>query len=105
MTEIEGRKPYENTGIKEGDLITSVGNVSISTTQELVQCINKSEGKSIEITYIRDGKEYKTQIEPTLTNSNEYKLRTLGKRPEQQELEQLLIMNHQPKNLQHLGME
>ena len=27
MTEIEGKKPYENTGIREGDLITKVDNV------------------------------------------------------------------------------
>ena len=101
MTEIEGQKPYENTGIKEGDLITSIENTSVSTTQELIQCVNKSKGKSIAITYTRDGKEYETQIEPALTYTNEYKLRTLGKRSELLELEQLLTMNQQLQDLQH----
>ena len=40
MSEIEGQKPYENTGIKEGDLIVKVDNVEVTTTGELVECVN-----------------------------------------------------------------
>lgn len=40
MSEIEGQKPYENTGIKEGDLIIKVDNVEVTTTGELVECVN-----------------------------------------------------------------
>ena len=42
MTEVAGCKPYENTGIKEGDLIIEVDNVEVTTTGELVRCVNNS---------------------------------------------------------------
>lgn len=42
MTEVAGCKPYENTGIKEGDLITEVDNVEVTTTGELIECVNNS---------------------------------------------------------------
>ena len=38
MTEIEGHKPYENTGIQEGDLIIEVDNIDVTTTGELIKC-------------------------------------------------------------------
>lgn len=80
MTEIEGKKPYENTGLQEGDLIISVDNTQVSTADELVECVNSSNGKILELTYIRDGEKLKAKIEPVITASKEYKLRTLGKR-------------------------
>ena len=80
MTEIEGKKPYENTGIKEGDLITYVDNLQITTTEELVKCVNSSYGEILEITYVRNGEQYITKIKPVETTSKEYKLRIMGKR-------------------------
>lgn len=74
MTEIEGSKPYENSGIKEGDLITYIDNKQVTTTDELVECVNNSQGKIISITYVRDGQEYQTSIEPVETQDNKYKL-------------------------------
>jgi len=74
MTEIEGKKPYENTGIREGDLITYVNKNHVSTTQELVECVNSSNGKILNITYVRNGEEYVTSIAPVITTNKEYKL-------------------------------
>ena len=74
MTEIEGSKPYEKSGIKEGDLITYIDNEQVTTTDELVECVNNSQGKIISITYVRDGQEYQTSIEPVETQDNKYKL-------------------------------
>lgn len=74
MTEIEGQKPYENSGIEEGDLITYVNNKQVTTTEELVKCVNNSQGQIIDITYVRDGQEYVTCIEPIETIDKEYKL-------------------------------
>ena len=74
MTEIEGCKPYENSGIQEGDLITYIDNKQITSTDELIECVNNSNGKIINITYVREGKEYVTSIEPMITDENEYKL-------------------------------
>ena len=74
MTEVEGKKPYENTGIKEGDLIKAVDNITITTTEELIKSVNASEGRIIEITYQRDGEEYTADIEPVKTKEDKYKI-------------------------------
>lgn len=74
MTEIEGKKPYENSGIEAGDLITYVDNKQVTTTEELIECVNDSHGNIIDIIYVRNGQEYETSIEPIETIGNEYKL-------------------------------
>ena len=70
MTVIDGKKPYENTGIKEGDLIKKVDNIWITTIEK----VNESKGSSIEIEYQRDGINYTTNIEPIETKENNYKI-------------------------------
>lgn len=74
MSEIEGKKPYENTGIKEGDLIIQVDNIEITTTEELIETVNKSQGKTINIKYVRDGEEHIATISPIKTKSDDYKI-------------------------------
>ncbi|MBE5819683.1 MAG: SpoIVB peptidase [Clostridiales bacterium] len=74
LTEVNGIKPYENTGIEEGDLIVCVNGIDVTTTEELTECVDKSKGKKLEITYIKDGKEHTTNMTATKTSSNEYKL-------------------------------
>lgn len=74
LTEVNGIKPYENTGIEEGDLIVCVNGVDVETTEELTECVDNSNGKELEITYIKDGKECTTNMTATKTSSNEYKL-------------------------------
>ena len=64
----------KNSGIEEGDLIVEIDNKQISTAEELVECVNSSNGEALEITYLRDGNEYCTNIEPIETSKNEYKL-------------------------------
>jgi len=74
LTEVNGIKPYENTGIEEGDLIVCVNGIDVTTTEELTECVDESKGKELEITYIKDGKEHTTNMTATKTSSNEYKL-------------------------------
>lgn len=76
MSEIEGSKPYENTGIKEGDRIVEIDNRKISNTEDLIQTVNSSQGKQVQLKYIKEenDKEIVTNIIPTKTNKNEYKL-------------------------------
>ena len=79
MSEIEGidnkkYKPYENTGIKEGDRITQIDETPISTTEELIATVNQSNGNSINIKYIHEEKTKECSIIPTKTSNNEYKL-------------------------------
>lgn len=74
MSEIQGQKPYENTGIETGDKIVEVNNVKINNTDELIECVNRSKGESIQITYISDNEEVVANISPVKTGENEYKL-------------------------------
>lgn len=79
MSEIEGEdnkkyKPYENTGIKEGDTITELNRKMISSTEELKEIVNKSKGDSINVKYIHDDEVKECSIEPIKTSSSEYKL-------------------------------
>ena len=72
--EINGKKPYEKTGIEEGDMIISLDEEAITCTADLIQKVNKSNGKEINIKYVREGNEYQTGITPIKTSANEYKL-------------------------------
>ena len=74
MTEIEGQKPYENTGIKEGDRIISINNTHISSTEDLVETVNSSNGKEIIIKYMRNEQEETTSMVPVQTKDKDYKL-------------------------------
>ncbi len=75
MSEIEGQKPYENSGIETGDKIIEINNIEINNTDELIQCVNNSNGSNIEIKYINDKNEEEVaNILPAKTSNNEYKL-------------------------------
>ena len=75
MSEIEGQKPYENSGIETGDKIIEINNVEINNTDELIQCVNNSNGNNVEIKYINDKNEEEVaNILPAKTSNNEYKL-------------------------------
>ncbi len=75
MSEIEGKKPYENSGIETGDRIIEVNNTKISTSDELTECVNTSNGKNIEIKYINNEEQIEVaEIEPAKTSNNEYKI-------------------------------
>ena len=74
LTEIEGRKPYENTGIEEGDMIVEINEKEVTCTSELLSSVNSSNGESLNVKYIRDGEEFISTIAPIKTKDNEYKL-------------------------------
>ncbi len=79
MSEIYGKnnqpyKPYENTGIKEGDTITKINDEEIISTEDMTQYINNSKGKQIKLTYIHNNKTLETNITPVETDKNNYKV-------------------------------
>lgn len=79
MSEIQGidnkkYKPYENTGIEEGDTIISVNNNKIDSTKELIEEVNACAGNTIEIQYVHDEKTLECSIKPIQTANQEYKL-------------------------------
>lgn len=79
MSEIEDEnknkfKPYENTGIEEGDMIIEVNEKTVENTDELIKTVNESNGEEIEVKYIRDEETMATSIIPAKISENEYKL-------------------------------
>lgn len=74
MSEIEGKRPYENTGIKEGDRIIKINENDINTTAELMQEVNASNGRKINIKYIREEETITASMTPVKSSNNEYKL-------------------------------
>ena len=79
MSEITGEdnqeyKPYENSGIEEGDIIVEVNETTITDTDALIEIVNNSEGEDLKITYSRDGETQECSITPIKTSETEYKL-------------------------------
>lgn len=79
MSEVKGinnekSRPYEDTKIKEGDMIIEVNGTAITCTNDLIQTVNSSEGENIRIKYKRNEEIYLEEILPVQTSSTEYKL-------------------------------
>lgn len=79
MSEIEGKdnkryKPYEQSGIEQGDSIIEINNKVVNTTDELIECVSKCKGNDIEITYMKDGNILNTTVTPVETSKNTYKI-------------------------------
>ncbi len=79
MSEISGKdsnkyKPYEGTGIEEGDVIIKINETEITCTNELTQEINKSKGNNLDVIYVRDGEKLSTTMKAVKSNDNTYKV-------------------------------
>ena len=74
MSEINGKKPYENSGIQEGDTIIEINNKQIENTNDLIETVNGSNGKTLEVKYKRNTQIITTSIEPAKVDDKEYKL-------------------------------
>lgn len=67
-------KPYETTEIKEGDTIIQIDEEEIDSVKTLKSVVNKSEGKELKLTLVRDGTVLTSNIIPAQISKNEYKL-------------------------------
>ena len=79
MSEIEGAdnktyKPYENTGIEEGDTIIKINENEILSTDALIEMVNESKGNELSIKYIHENETKECSITPVKTEENDYKL-------------------------------
>lgn len=79
MSEIEGKdnkkyKPYENTGIEEGDTIVKIDEKHITSTDDLINKVNQSKGNEIKVEYIHEQETKQCSLMPVQTNNDEYKL-------------------------------
>lgn len=79
MSEISGvdnhkYKPYEETGIEEGDMIVEVNEQTVTCTFDLLKSIKEAEGREVSISYVRDGNIEETSIKPVKAQDNTYKI-------------------------------
>ena len=79
MSEVKGidntkYKPYENSGLQEGDTIVQIENKAITDTKELINIVNSSKGKELKIKYVRNDNTLECSIVPAKTSETEYKL-------------------------------
>lgn len=79
MSEIEGDdskkyKPYENTGIKEGDTIIEINSDKVESTDDLIQKVNNSNGNDITLKFLHEEETKECSITPVKISNNQYKL-------------------------------
>ncbi len=74
MSEIDGQRPYQETDIQEGDIITNINEIEIDNTTELIECINQSNGEKLNVTYMTNGEIKNTNIIPVKNNKGKYQI-------------------------------
>lgn len=79
MSEITGKdmdrhKPYEGSGILEGDIIVKINDKSVTCTSDLTSCINAAKGENMSVTCLRDGEEINTNLKAVKSSDNSYKV-------------------------------
>lgn len=56
----------ERQGLRRGDVIVSVNGTPIRSSFRLIEIIKRSEGRPVDVTYLRDGKEHTVTVQPAL---------------------------------------
>lgn len=68
-------RPFENSGLKTGDIITKIEGIEINNSQDISKILEKFEGGSIRLTVNRSGEIFEVDICPALDSmTNTYKL-------------------------------
>lgn len=79
-TKVEGKdkkiyRPCEESNIKEGDIITKVNDIEINKVTQLINLVNESQGKTLEIKCIsKDNIEKEIEITPIEVDNHQFKL-------------------------------
>ena len=79
MSSIEGEdgniyKPYQELEIQEGDFITHINGIEITSTNKLIEEINNSSGQEIELTLNHKEETKTVNIRPVKNKDKKYKL-------------------------------
>ncbi|RMF56380.1 MAG: RIP metalloprotease RseP, partial [Calditrichaeota bacterium] len=64
ISEVIQGKPADVIGLKAGDVITSIDDQPIKTSEELTSIIHKHPGQQVTITWLRDGQEFHSPVVP-----------------------------------------
>lgn len=67
--------PSKDAGIKEGDVIISIDSKEIRTANDVLSIVSSCEGRTLLVSYVRDGKEGKTTVRPVISlTDGKYKI-------------------------------
>jgi regulator of sigma E protease len=75
---IEPGMPAEKAGLKVGDEIKSLGGVIVRSNNAVVSFLQNSKENPVVVTYIREGKEFTTTVNPVLAPTNGDKRYRMG---------------------------
>src|SRR4051794_40324835 len=70
LSGIEPGMPADKAGLKVGDEIKALGSVIVRSNSAVVSFLQNNKEKPVVVTYIRDGKELTTTVNPALTTVN-----------------------------------
>ncbi len=79
VSEIKGEdnqkhKPYENSGIEEGDRIIKINDEDVKDANHLIELINQSNGETIEVQYVKNNEICQSNLTPIKASDGTYKL-------------------------------
>lgn len=60
---INGQNTVSNSNLKIGDIIVEINGTKVNNINEMIKILDNTQENTINITYIRDNKEYKTDLE------------------------------------------
>lgn len=67
--------PANDAGLKNGDIIETVDGIKITNNEQMASVINSTNGKTVDVTYLRDGYHKQTTITPVQdVSDNLYKI-------------------------------
>ncbi len=69
-TESGSKNPAYDAGIRTNDIITKCNGASLASAAELTKIIEQSDGKTITLTYLRDGAEYIVSLSPVQSKAD-----------------------------------
>lgn len=78
--------PAAQAGVKEGDVLVSVDNLQVKSIKEMVEALQTSKDKPVQLTVLRDGRELELAVSPKIlpgTSDNKYRMGLFASRVEQ----------------------
>ncbi len=75
VSDIKGRSPAQEAGLKAGDMIEQVNGAQVRGSQHLTELVAASRGKPLKVVYSRDGKQRAASLSPILdAASGQYRI-------------------------------
>ena len=78
VSQLEAAMPAAQAGLRVGDEIVAINGVTMRSLHSVISCLQKSEGKPVEITALRNGQQLRLTAAPVMTTDRGDKRYRLG---------------------------